>query len=201
MAEQWMSIVDYARALSISDMTVRRRIKNGKLHAVLRDGKYFIPVSAGAPKQIMDLDDVSIASPVGVRSIPSSSQQRPEPTIIDHSYVRDSGESYTANGERDRDQDSRENYGRKVIPESIRASIASHGQTLVDSQSLLQFCEKSLVRLGSIEKHISDSYRSKIQALEERLRAKDLEIARLHQQLEDLQTLINMMDYSPSKPK
>ena len=36
MAEQWMSIVEYARTFSISDMTVRRRIKNGKLNAVLR---------------------------------------------------------------------------------------------------------------------------------------------------------------------
>ena len=46
MAEKWLSIVEYARAYSISDMTVRRRIKNGKLNAVLKDGKYFIPVDS-----------------------------------------------------------------------------------------------------------------------------------------------------------
>ena len=44
MADQWLSIVEYARCFNISDMTVRRRIKNGKLHAVLREGKYYIPL-------------------------------------------------------------------------------------------------------------------------------------------------------------
>ncbi|MCY4381223.1 MAG: hypothetical protein OXC40_06630, partial [Proteobacteria bacterium] len=44
MAQQWLSIVEYARAYNISDMTIRRRIKTGKLSATLKDGKYFIPV-------------------------------------------------------------------------------------------------------------------------------------------------------------
>ena len=44
MAEQWLSIVEYARTYKISDMTVRRRIKTGRLEAVLQDGKYFIPI-------------------------------------------------------------------------------------------------------------------------------------------------------------
>ena len=42
MTSRWMSIVEYARYHNISDMTVRRRIKNGKLHAILKEGKYFI---------------------------------------------------------------------------------------------------------------------------------------------------------------
>lgn len=45
MAEQWLSIVEYARTYKVSDMTVRRRIKTGKLEAVLQDGKYFIPIT------------------------------------------------------------------------------------------------------------------------------------------------------------
>ena len=44
MAEQWLSIIEYARRFQISDMTIRRRIKTGKLQAVLQDGKYFIPL-------------------------------------------------------------------------------------------------------------------------------------------------------------
>lgn len=44
MAEQWLSIVEYARTYAISDMTVRRRIKTGRLKAVLKEGKYYIPV-------------------------------------------------------------------------------------------------------------------------------------------------------------
>lgn len=46
MDDQWMSIVEYARVHGISDMTIRRRIKTGRLAAVLRDGKYYIPADA-----------------------------------------------------------------------------------------------------------------------------------------------------------
>lgn len=46
MSTEWMSIVEYARAFNVSDMTIRRRIKTGKLEAVLKDGKYFIPVAS-----------------------------------------------------------------------------------------------------------------------------------------------------------
>ena len=45
MAEQWLSIVEYARTFDVSDMTIRRRIRTGRIKAVLREGKYFIPVS------------------------------------------------------------------------------------------------------------------------------------------------------------
>ncbi|MFK7824773.1 MAG: helix-turn-helix domain-containing protein [Oligoflexales bacterium] len=50
MADQWLSIVEYARCFNISDMTVRRRIKNGKLHAVLKEGKYYIPIADDTAK-------------------------------------------------------------------------------------------------------------------------------------------------------
>lgn len=48
MNQQWMSIVEYARQFDISDMTVRRRIKTGKIPAELKEGKYYIPVPANA---------------------------------------------------------------------------------------------------------------------------------------------------------
>ena len=48
MQQEWLSIVEYARAFDVSDMTIRRRIKNGKLRAVLKDGKYFIPVEGAS---------------------------------------------------------------------------------------------------------------------------------------------------------
>ncbi len=43
--KEWLSIVEYARHYQVSDMTVRRRIKTGRLQAVLREGKYYIPAS------------------------------------------------------------------------------------------------------------------------------------------------------------
>ena len=48
MTKQWMSIIEYARRHDISDMTVRRRIKTGKIKAVLKDGKYYIPRSTSS---------------------------------------------------------------------------------------------------------------------------------------------------------
>src|SRR5687767_5251137 len=50
MSEQWLSIVEYARQFNMSDMTVRRRIKTGRIQAVLRDGKYYIPMSEALRK-------------------------------------------------------------------------------------------------------------------------------------------------------
>lgn len=52
MSEQWMSIVEYARKYNVSDMTVRRRIRTGKLPAQLKEGKYYIPISEIANKAI-----------------------------------------------------------------------------------------------------------------------------------------------------
>lgn len=48
MTDQWLSIVEYAKKHDISDMTVRRRIRAGKVDAELREGKYFIRVPGGA---------------------------------------------------------------------------------------------------------------------------------------------------------
>jgi len=44
--KEWMSIVEYARHHQVSDMTVRRGIKSGKIEAVLQEGKYYIPAAA-----------------------------------------------------------------------------------------------------------------------------------------------------------
>ncbi len=42
MQDGWISINDYARKFSVSDITVRRRIKQGKIPAELKNGKYYI---------------------------------------------------------------------------------------------------------------------------------------------------------------
>lgn len=48
----WMSIIEYARQYNVSDMTVRRRIKTGRLNAELREGKYYIPVSESTSHKV-----------------------------------------------------------------------------------------------------------------------------------------------------
>lgn len=39
---EWLSIRDAAQTLGVSDLTVRRRIKDGRIKHTLRDGKYFV---------------------------------------------------------------------------------------------------------------------------------------------------------------
>lgn len=63
MAEQWLSIVEYAKKHDISDMTVRRRIRAGKVEAELREGKYFIRVGT-APSRPDNRSENRAESPV-----------------------------------------------------------------------------------------------------------------------------------------
>ena len=42
MLDGWISINEYARRFNVSDITVRRRIKQGKIPAELKNGKYYI---------------------------------------------------------------------------------------------------------------------------------------------------------------
>ena len=171
MAEQWMSIVEYARSFSVSDMTVRRRIKNGKLHAVLKDGKYFIPVDkarqAAHSPMISHLENHENYNPVTPDRVGAFS-----PVVS-----------------RDENEDSQ-------IPYDLKTKLTKQEAILVDSSELLDFCQSSLASLKSFEKCIEDNYKNKYDLLEEKIRYKDLELSRLKQQVEDLQTLIHMMESS-----
>lgn len=42
MLDGWISINEYARKFNVSDITVRRRIKQGRIPAELKNGKYYI---------------------------------------------------------------------------------------------------------------------------------------------------------------
>src|SRR3989338_5263511 len=62
MSDSWMYIIEYARYYKVSDMTVRRRIKTGRIQAELRDGKYYIPANeTGISKHVtIDEDELEI---------------------------------------------------------------------------------------------------------------------------------------------
>ena len=51
MEENWISILEYARQHQLSHVSVRRKIKTGRLQAVLKDGKYFIPPGGAASQE------------------------------------------------------------------------------------------------------------------------------------------------------
>ena len=72
MTDRWMTIVEYARFYNISDMTVRRRIKTGKLQAILKDGKYYIPIGQEHADQN---NQIHFSNPVG--TTPHNTHQNP----------------------------------------------------------------------------------------------------------------------------
>jgi hypothetical protein len=174
MEEKWMSINDYSRSFSISDMTVRRRIRTGKLKAVLRDGKYFIHVPSGhAPFAEADYP----ASPKPV-ALP---EYVPPPPPSGHplsgaQLARSSGAEY------------------RHVPPHLAATIASRDIVTVATGDLLSFCEGALKRFADFERRIVAENQSKIQALQQEIAAKNLELKQLKQQVEDLQVLVNLME-------
>jgi hypothetical protein len=202
MSEQWYSIVEYARAFSVSDMTVRRRIKNGRLKAVLKDGKYYIPVKgAVADRPVMrEADDESselidfnasrlareskAAQPQGQRSfaIPSygnfasaPQKEAPAPAMVKEELKQQLGDY-------------------RHIPEDIKNALLSGKQGVVDTQALLRFCDNVCKQFKDTERFIEESYKNKVHALESSLRAKDLQVKGLEQQIEDLQLLIKIFE-------
>ncbi len=172
MAEQWLSIVEYARTFAVSDMTVRRRIKTGRLRAVLKEGKYYIPVNG----EVGSLEEAtSLNSPVtALNSSPTFT-----PTVRESPISSDA---------------LRPGASHKGLPQQITGNIQKFESSLVDSQALLQFCEHSVTRINTIERHLQDIYQAKIQSLEADIKLKDQLISQLREQVEDLQILVRLME-------
>ncbi|MCY4443648.1 MAG: helix-turn-helix domain-containing protein [Proteobacteria bacterium] len=120
MAQRWLSIVEYARAFNISDMTIRRRIKTGKLSATLKDGKYFIPVSEDAYGRTQE----SGSSPQPHQSSPTysytgRSKSHPSPRSVSSSSERSESYGMAAPGGSARD------VAAKPTPSVISSELKS----------------------------------------------------------------------------
>ena len=57
---EWVSISEYARRFNLSEITVRRRIKQGRINAELKNGKYYI--SSPSSTNIAKADTLSSAA-------------------------------------------------------------------------------------------------------------------------------------------
>jgi hypothetical protein len=178
MADQWLSIVEYARTHAISDMTIRRRIKTGRIKAVLKEGKYYIPVGPNgeiieeAPEKAS-----ASASASAVSHIP-----RPIKAPVHQGFAIQE------------DTELRPGASFKALPQSISQTLQRAEHSLVDTHSLLQFCEKTVTRINSIERHLQDSFQARVQTLEAQLHLKDATIGQLKQQVEDLQMLVKLIE-------
>jgi hypothetical protein len=216
MSEQWLSIVEYARAFSVSDMTIRRRIKTGKLQAMLRDGKYYIPVvqdqngnlvrqKGGGEVQRVRPDSIEaiaaedshdepkferqpIEAPV-VKSHPSAQR-----TMLRESPVAAAPTQYAA----PTITQNTLKTDTSAIPRQLRTALENQSHGSVETRHLLEFCEMALRKASQGEARKEDEMRLKQNNLELQLKNKDLEISRLRQQIEDLQLLIKILERRPS---
>lgn len=212
MAEQWLSIVEYARTYSVSDMTVRRRIKTGKLHAVLKEGKYYIPVPVdGGSTSRPAAREQSTTSGRGsgrdatprraeisvVKSHPLAqktysgviaAQENPQTPANGFGPLFDDGDAGQSNSA------TSVLAADSPIPNSLRTAVEQRSTTIVDSRALLAFCDGSLRSSGAAERRVEDLYRTRMEAMAQQLKNKDLELNSLKQQLEDLHLLVQILE-------
>ncbi|MBM4250931.1 MAG: hypothetical protein FJ146_03095 [Deltaproteobacteria bacterium] len=203
MTEQWLSIVEYARTFKVSDMTIRRRIKTGKLHAILQDGKYFIPVSGNAVNQRPNLpprhpQDRVVVSESGRDAL--SDQKLPfnrvgsvsmsEPVVIKSNQIGIKQATQQISSE----FESHQRQGEMIVPGSLTRPLLSQESSLVDTRALLAYCEASLRKISDNERRTVEKFKSKLETLEAVLASRDLEIKALRQQLEDLQLLVKILE-------
>ncbi len=214
MSDQWMSIVEYARTFKVSDMTVRRRIKTGRLHAVLKEGKYYIPLSPEktALRQESAHAVNSYGDMVGVAHDKPATDYGSEMHVIKgHPHAQrtyaaglppESGRVNpmaipfradvphvrpAARIETSHESDS-------AIPATLSRSLSTYENCLVDTRALLAFCEATLRKVSDSERRVVEKFKFKLEALEAILINRDQEIKSLRQQVEDLQLLVKILE-------
>lgn len=193
MAEQWLSIVEYARTFGISDMTIRRRIRTGRIQAVLRDGKYYIPTDSDPSTG--ELRKQTIQSKPSPQTHVVKSHPHAEKTVAAMRPTQHQPQ-----------QMQKEQQSHKVhvhaapvkqwaqLPQNITTMIAADVGISIESKALLDYCNDALESVREKEKLVESRFHAKIEAISEQLKNRDLEIQRLQQQIEDLQLLVQILE-------
>lgn len=219
MQQEWLSIVEYARAFDVSDMTIRRRIKNGKLRAVLKDGKYFIPVegaSAAVPAnhgqfqqpQVMPAQaNTQMTSPhhsgthlnsaMMQNNIPASYQMTTPAAPVTQNpqpFVEPVQFAETPQTRQVQQTVNKPAFNFDHIPESVAGPIMSAQSTAINSEDLLKMVDKFMEKVATTEKEVTDKFKNKIQHLEQSIKTKDAELESLRQKLEDVELLVNILE-------
>lgn len=183
MSEQWLSINEYSRVFSISDMTVRRRIRTGRLSAVLRDGKYYIHVLDGHDP-FGDVNGQQLHPVNKIAANPTKNPVRSTEFTVQNTGSRSNGASGGSNSA----------HEFRHVPARIAAQISTKTEVSVNGSELLSFCEEALRKFADFERRIVAENHSKIHAIQQELNSKNLEIKQLKQQVEDLQVLVSLME-------
>ncbi|MBP9708052.1 MAG: hypothetical protein KBD78_10425 [Oligoflexales bacterium] len=195
--QQWLSIVEYARTFSVSDMTVRRRIKNGRLAADLRDGKYFIPVNKNSQNNLL----VSTPKPIVVDNENARYQSHSAPSVaakITSTEVagKTIKTTYAPPGNLGiHTQKSEPPYqGIQPYSNEFAAREIQRLQSKIDQ--LNHVFSDALRKIETVEKNLEESFKYQLLLKDEIISRKDAEIKNLQQKIEDLQLLIEILEKS-----
>jgi polyhydroxyalkanoate synthesis regulator phasin len=186
-------------------MTIRRRIKTGRIRAELRDGKYFIPIEVEGYEQERRAPNVQpMRSSHGqiVKSHPNPDRtrrldygERPEPyphRSHEHSSGHTAGASVHTSFSNHRTPPVR--VSSQHIPESMVRPLVEAGLASVEAKALIEFCDRALEQAKDTVQSVEARYTSEMEALTTRLKSRDHEIKSLNQQIEDLQLLVQILE-------
>lgn len=202
MAEQWFSIVEYARASGISDMTIRRRIRTGRIQAVLRDGKYYIPANidpatgelrkqAPAPQPTVHRHAMK-SHPHAEKTVPHQ-----QPISDPHRLQRERGvvrtQIPTTHQRLDWNPPPVDMSANRATS-SLQQRISEESEVAVEARALLNYCNATLDTTRDRERLIEAKYSATVEMLGEQLKNRDMEIQKLQQQIEDLQLLVQILE-------
>lgn len=190
----WLSIVEYARHHDVSDMTVRRRIKTGRLKAELRDGKYYI--YAGNTKDTSASDRIQTHT-----EAISSEPDKPLATSTRGSRQFDDGkdpEPPISSPPPYSPQTAAHESNFRPRPSAERGVVA---RSNLDPNKLLEFCESVLAKSAEREDILKQSFKYESRSLTDRidklgseLKLKEKTIEDLKNENEDLKLLIKILE-------
>lgn len=196
MAQQWVSIIEYARQFSVSDMTVRRRIKNGKLYATLREGKYFIPVDTDHRPHTEGESDF----------LPSKKEERlyQGAPLIKNSIRQNSHLDFEFKNESlpkvhfESHENSRSSLAESFPMPSFKGKFpVETEQKTTENQSIaevLEFANKTIAMAEEKYKAKELEWNARLKAQEFEVSTRDIRINMLRQQIEDLQLLVKVIE-------
>ncbi len=165
MSGPWMSIIEYARQYNVSDMTVRRRIKTGRLNAELREGKYYIPVQASGDRNRKNIQNTE-HKPVSNFEVYESKTSKPETMLR---ALRP--EQYS-------EQQSKIQFER--LTETFELALDQIKQR---EELLKDNFESERLRFSE-----------KLKFMEHEIKNKDREISSLKKEIEDLEILVRILE-------
>lgn len=199
MSDSWMSIIEYARIYNVSDMTVRRRIKTGRLNAELRDGKYYIPIKEGA--QQASLGQVSTKQEIEFEIDLSPTYEEPKEVKMEHREAPLSSRNSEIQLERLAETFEIALDQVKQREELLKANFESERKLLTAKLSFAQNFELAIEQIKQREDLLKANiesdrkvYAEKINFMASEIKNRDKEISHLKKEIEDLEILIKLFE-------